>query len=139
SGSMSKKKKDWKTEKERLLQLDREDRRKEYRKGFTQLDDIPTWREENRSRNKEDDEKELTGGVGLGDKVSLYKGDITVLEVDAIVNAGRSSKIPSLVLESLLSNQQACRWHVVHNNPAVVVVTPRSHAFAVVIEQRALG
>uniref|UniRef100_A0A3B3UT09 O-acetyl-ADP-ribose deacetylase MACROD2-like n=1 Tax=Poecilia latipinna TaxID=48699 RepID=A0A3B3UT09_9TELE len=51
SGSMSKKKKDWKTEKERLLQLDREDRRKEYRKGFTQLDDIPTWREENRCSN----------------------------------------------------------------------------------------
>uniref|UniRef100_A0A3B3UTM8 O-acetyl-ADP-ribose deacetylase MACROD2-like n=1 Tax=Poecilia latipinna TaxID=48699 RepID=A0A3B3UTM8_9TELE len=93
SGSMSKKKKDWKTEKERLLQLDREDRRKEYRKGFTQLDDIPTWREENRSRNKEDDEKELPGGGGLGDKVSLYKGDITVLEVDAIVNAGRSSAL----------------------------------------------
>uniref|UniRef100_A0A3B5LBS4 Macro domain-containing protein n=1 Tax=Xiphophorus couchianus TaxID=32473 RepID=A0A3B5LBS4_9TELE len=74
---------------ERLLQLDREERRKEYRKGFTQLDDIPTWREENRSRTKEDDEKELTAGGGLGDKVSLYKGDITVLEVDAIVNAGR--------------------------------------------------
>ncbi|XP_054885987.1 ADP-ribose glycohydrolase MACROD2 [Poeciliopsis prolifica] len=88
---MSKKKKDWKTEKERLLQLDREERRKEYRKGFTQLEDIPTWREENRSRNKEDDEKELTGGGGLGDKVSLYKGDITVLEVDAIVNAANTS------------------------------------------------
>lgn len=26
----------------------------------------------------------------LSDKVSLYKGDITVLEVDAIVNAGKS-------------------------------------------------
>ncbi|KAM4729864.1 ADP-ribose glycohydrolase MACROD2 [Anableps anableps] len=88
---MSKKKKDWKTEKERLLRLDREERRKEYRKGFTQLDDIPTWREENRSRNKEDDEKELTSGGGLGDKVSLYKGDITVLEVDAIVNAANTT------------------------------------------------
>lgn len=25
----------------------------------------------------------------LSDKVSLYKGDITILEVDAIVNAGK--------------------------------------------------
>lgn len=45
------------------------------------------------ARTKEDDEKELTAGGGLGDKVSLYKGDITVLEVDAIVNAGRSSAL----------------------------------------------
>ncbi|CAG09518.1 unnamed protein product, partial [Tetraodon nigroviridis] len=35
-----------------------------------------------------EEEQELTGaGGGLSDKVSLYKGDITVLEVDAIVNA----------------------------------------------------
>ncbi|KAK5600810.1 hypothetical protein CRENBAI_009556 [Crenichthys baileyi] len=90
---MSKKKKDWKTEKERLLRLDREERRKEYRKNVTHLDNIPTWREENGSKNKEDDEKVLTGGGGPGDKVSLYKGDITVLEVDAIVNAGRKTKL----------------------------------------------
>nr|XP_046258649.1 ADP-ribose glycohydrolase MACROD2 isoform X5 [Scatophagus argus] len=84
---MSKKKKDWKTEKERLLRLDREDRRKEYRRqDFVSLDKIPSWREENRSNEKEEG-KELTGGGGLSDKVSLYKGDITLLEVDAIVNA----------------------------------------------------
>lgn len=40
--------------------------------------------------NEEEEEQELTGaGGGLSDKVSLYKGDITVLEVDAIVNAGK--------------------------------------------------
>ncbi|KAM3606048.1 uncharacterized protein V6R79_009868 [Siganus canaliculatus] len=88
---MSKKKKDWKTEKERLLHLDREERRKEYRRqGFVSLDKIPTWREDNSSDDKEDG-KELTGGGGLTDKVSLYKGDITVLELDAIVNAANSS------------------------------------------------
>lgn len=91
SGSMSKKKKDWKTEKERLLRLNVDDRRKEYRRqDFISLDKIPTWREENRCDDKEDG-KELTGGGGLSDKVSLYKGDITVLEVDAIVNAANSS------------------------------------------------
>ncbi|KAM7385803.1 hypothetical protein PAMP_001859 [Pampus punctatissimus] len=85
---MSKKKKDWKTEKERLLRLDREERRKEYRRQeFICLDKVLTWREENTSNDKEEG-KELTGGGGLSDKVSLYKGDITILEVDAIVNAG---------------------------------------------------
>ncbi|XP_038162666.1 ADP-ribose glycohydrolase MACROD2 [Cyprinodon tularosa] len=88
---MSKKKKDWKTEKERLLRLDLEERRKEYRKDFTQLENIPTWRGENRSKNNDGDDEEQTGGGGLGDKVSLYKGDITVLEVDAIVNAANTS------------------------------------------------
>ncbi|XP_068581032.1 ADP-ribose glycohydrolase MACROD2 isoform X3 [Cebidichthys violaceus] len=88
---MSKKKKDWKTEKERLLRLDREERRKEYRRqDFISLDKITTWGEENRPNEKEEG-NDLTGGGGLTDKVSLYKGDITVLEVDAIVNAANSS------------------------------------------------
>uniref|UniRef100_H3DGV1 Macro domain-containing protein n=2 Tax=Tetraodon nigroviridis TaxID=99883 RepID=H3DGV1_TETNG len=91
--NMSKKKKDWKTEKDRLLHLDRDERRKEYRRqDFVPLEKIPTWRQENRCKgsvNEEEEEQELTGaGGGLSDKVSLYKGDITVLEVDAIVNAG---------------------------------------------------
>ncbi|XP_034538163.1 ADP-ribose glycohydrolase MACROD2 [Notolabrus celidotus] len=92
---MSKKKKDWKTEKERLLRLDREERRKDYRRqDFISLDKIPSWREDNKPNDKEEEEgQELTGGGGggLSDKVSLYKGDITVLEVDAIVNAANSS------------------------------------------------
>lgn len=41
------------------------------------------------SVDDKEEEKELMGGGGLSDKVSLYKGDITVLEVDAIVNAGK--------------------------------------------------
>ncbi|KAM9810140.1 ADP-ribose glycohydrolase MACROD2 isoform 1-T3 [Syngnathus typhle] len=88
---MSKKKKDWKTEKERLLRMDLDERRKEgYRQDYISLDKIPTWREENYSDTKEDGTL-LTGGGGLNDKVSLYQGDITVLEVDAIVNAANSS------------------------------------------------
>lgn len=92
SGSMSKKKKDWKTEKERLLRLDREDRRKEYRRqDYVSLDKIPTWREENSTNDAEEDPEVTVGGGGLSEKVSLYKGDITLLEVDAIVNAANSS------------------------------------------------
>nr|XP_057914322.1 ADP-ribose glycohydrolase MACROD2 isoform X1 [Doryrhamphus excisus] len=87
---MSKKKKDWKTEKERLLQMDREERRKEgyRRQDYISLDKIPTWREENYA---EEEGRLETSGGGLSDKVSLYKGDITVLELDAIVNAANSS------------------------------------------------
>lgn len=43
------------------------------------------------SANDKEEGKDLTGGGGLSEKVSLYKGDITVLEVDAIVNAGKVS------------------------------------------------
>ncbi|XP_076018301.1 ADP-ribose glycohydrolase MACROD2 isoform X2 [Genypterus blacodes] len=93
---MSKKKKDWKPEKERLLRLEREERRKEYRRhDCITIDKIPTWRDE---MNDKEDGKEPAGekeggggGGGLSGKVSLYKGDITILELDAIVNAANSS------------------------------------------------
>ncbi|XP_046731022.1 ADP-ribose glycohydrolase MACROD2 isoform X3 [Silurus meridionalis] len=83
---MSKKKKEWKTEKERLLSLGQEERRKEYGDNYVALDNIFTWRHHH--REPEDDEENT---VSLCDKVSLYKGDITMLEVDAIVNAANSS------------------------------------------------
>uniref|UniRef100_A0A3Q4H2E2 Mono-ADP ribosylhydrolase 2 n=2 Tax=Pseudocrenilabrinae TaxID=318546 RepID=A0A3Q4H2E2_NEOBR len=85
------KRKVWRMKGSRLLHLSLDDRRKEYRRqDFISLDKILTWREKNRCDDQEDG-KEVTGGGGLSDKVSLYKGDITVLEVDAIVNAGRHS------------------------------------------------
>lgn len=52
--------------------------------------------------DKEEDKKEATDGGGLADKVSLYKGDITVLEVDTIVNAGRNSALFNLFETVLL-------------------------------------
>ncbi|XP_061084917.1 ADP-ribose glycohydrolase MACROD2 isoform X2 [Conger conger] len=85
---MSKKKKDWKVEKARLLSLTVEERRKEYYESVT-LDKIPTWKKQEKSKGKEEvDEQDVPH---LSDKVSLYKGDITILEVDAIVNAANSS------------------------------------------------
>lgn len=45
------------------------------------------------SDDEKEDGEELGGGGGLSDKVSLYKGDITVLEVDAIVNAGKNTTL----------------------------------------------
>uniref|UniRef100_A0A3Q2W2C4 Macro domain-containing protein n=1 Tax=Haplochromis burtoni TaxID=8153 RepID=A0A3Q2W2C4_HAPBU len=112
---MSKKKKDWKTEKERLLHLSLDDRRKEYRRqDFISLDKILTWREKNRCDDQEDG-KEVTGRGGLSDKVSLYKGDITVLEVDAIVNADVSLEMSAVTtgnsilhIFSICSRREIC-------------------------------
>ncbi|XP_022540989.2 ADP-ribose glycohydrolase MACROD2 isoform X3 [Astyanax mexicanus] len=89
---MSRKKKEWRAEKERLLSLGKEDRRKEC-SNYLALEKIPTWRHHGSSsaEEEEDDRPVSPRPAHLCDKVSLYKGDITLLEVDAIVNAANSS------------------------------------------------
>ncbi|XP_064304683.1 ADP-ribose glycohydrolase MACROD2-like [Phalacrocorax carbo] len=82
----NKRKKLWREEKERLLKMTLEERRKEYLRDYVALTTIPTWMEDLKSENAKDD---LQGKKSLSEKVSLYRGDITLLEVDAIVNAGR--------------------------------------------------
>uniref|UniRef100_A0AAY4E919 Macro domain-containing protein n=1 Tax=Denticeps clupeoides TaxID=299321 RepID=A0AAY4E919_9TELE len=71
----------------RLLKLGLEERRKEYRSRYLTLDEIPTWRKHEKNVGKHEE----VAPICLCDKVSLYKGDITTLEVDAIVNAGKRS------------------------------------------------
>uniref|UniRef100_A0A493T306 MACD2 deacetylase n=1 Tax=Anas platyrhynchos platyrhynchos TaxID=8840 RepID=A0A493T306_ANAPP len=86
----NKRKKIWREEKERLLKMTLEERRKEYSREYVALKDIPTWMEEMKSKNESDGEnakEEQQGKKSLSEKVSLYRGDITLLEVDAIVNA----------------------------------------------------
>ncbi|XP_040523038.1 ADP-ribose glycohydrolase MACROD2 isoform X5 [Gallus gallus] len=137
----NKRKKLWREEKERLLKMTLEERRKEYLREYVALKDIPTWMEEMRSKNESDGDQEgwtqsggplgsyksqplkgeelldlgcflrrsaaqlreplhlqgenakedVQGKRSLSEKVSLYRGDITLLEVDAIVNAANSS------------------------------------------------
>ncbi|XP_071661789.1 ADP-ribose glycohydrolase MACROD2 isoform X3 [Patagioenas fasciata] len=84
----NKRKKPWREEKERLLKMTLEERRKEYLRGYVALKNIPTWMEDLKSEDGKDD---LQGKRSLSEKVSLYRGDITLLEVDAIVNAANSS------------------------------------------------
>uniref|UniRef100_A0A8D0HR34 O-acetyl-ADP-ribose deacetylase MACROD2 n=1 Tax=Sphenodon punctatus TaxID=8508 RepID=A0A8D0HR34_SPHPU len=92
--SGNKRKKLWREEKERLLKMTLEERRKEYLRDYVPLKDIPTWTEEVKSKNQSDEEKakEALQMKNLSEKVSLYRGDITLLEIDAIVNAGRNGK-----------------------------------------------
>ncbi|XP_021245626.1 O-acetyl-ADP-ribose deacetylase MACROD2 isoform X3 [Numida meleagris] len=90
----NKRKKLWREEKERLLKMTLEERRKEYLRDYVPLKDIPTWMEEMRSKNESDGDnakEDVQGKRSLSEKVSLYRGDITLLEVDAIVNAANSS------------------------------------------------
>ncbi|XP_014123624.2 ADP-ribose glycohydrolase MACROD2 isoform X2 [Zonotrichia albicollis] len=84
----NKRKKLWREEKERLLKMTLEERRKEYLGDYVALKTIPTWMEDLKSENAKED---LQGKKSLSEKVSLYRGDITLLEVDAIVNAANSS------------------------------------------------
>ncbi|XP_055582134.1 ADP-ribose glycohydrolase MACROD2 isoform X1 [Falco cherrug] len=90
----NKRKKLWREEKERLLKMTLEERRKEYLRDYVALKNIPTWMEDLKNKSETDGEntkEDLQGKKSLGEKVSLYRGDITLLEVDAIVNAANSS------------------------------------------------
>uniref|UniRef100_A0A8C4N468 Mono-ADP ribosylhydrolase 1 n=1 Tax=Eptatretus burgeri TaxID=7764 RepID=A0A8C4N468_EPTBU len=79
----------WERAKEQLLSIP-DDRRKYYRCGenYLSLDDIKKWSTEQDScePNKQVDRK-CEARKALNEKISLFKGDITLLEVDAIVNA----------------------------------------------------
>ncbi|XP_063104743.1 ADP-ribose glycohydrolase MACROD2 isoform X3 [Cavia porcellus] len=86
----NKKKKVWREEKERLLKMTLEERRKEYLRDYVALNTILSWKEEMKGKSQNDEENtQETSEVkrSLSEKVSLYRGDITLLEVDAIVNA----------------------------------------------------
>merc|ERR1719206_755143 len=103
---------DWREEKERLLELSIEEEREGYHCGSTYrpLSDISTWKiqqlyssklsREKISMNEEEKQKitkklfaglEINLSLDLSEKVSLFPGDITKLEVDAIVNAANNS------------------------------------------------
>ncbi|XP_017732163.1 PREDICTED: O-acetyl-ADP-ribose deacetylase MACROD2-like [Rhinopithecus bieti] len=90
----NKKKKVWREEKERLLKMTLEERRKEYLRDYVPLNSILSWKEEMKGKGQNDEENtQETSQVkkSLTEKVSLYRGDITLLEVDAIVNAETES------------------------------------------------
>ncbi|XP_031227925.1 ADP-ribose glycohydrolase MACROD2 isoform X3 [Mastomys coucha] len=90
----NKKKKVWREEKERLLKMTLEERRKEYVRDYVSLSTILSWKEEMKSKGQNDEENTQEAPQmkkRLSEKVSLYRGDITLLEVDAIVNAANAS------------------------------------------------
>ncbi|XP_033616903.1 ADP-ribose glycohydrolase MACROD2 [Fukomys damarensis] len=78
----------------RLLKMTLEERRKEYVRDYIALNTILSWKEEMKGKSQNDEENTQEPSQvkkSLSEKVSLYRGDITLLEVDAIVNAANAS------------------------------------------------
>ncbi|XP_017799339.1 PREDICTED: macro domain-containing protein CT2219-like [Habropoda laboriosa] len=82
-------------EKQKFLTMPLEEKRKFYKGSITTLDQLPTWAEY-WSKNKThigllNLEKVEKVDEELAKKISIWQGDITSLEIDAIVNAANSS------------------------------------------------
>ncbi|XP_013198969.1 macro domain-containing protein RSc0334-like [Amyelois transitella] len=100
----------WKIEKERIISLPLEEKRKLYKTSdFIVVDSVDPWKKyvdilktkgTTLQKPNKDDETEfkkikinVEKNLELANKVSIFKGDITKLEVDAIVNAANSRLI----------------------------------------------
>jgi len=81
----------WTREEARTL----EERREAYRCGdkFVELSALKTWSESGRDLYEADDERDEKADDAINAKISLYHGDITRLELDAIVNAANRSML----------------------------------------------
>ncbi|XP_043256660.1 macro domain-containing protein CT2219-like isoform X2 [Colletes gigas] len=82
-------------EKQKFMTMPLAEKRKYYKGGVTTLDRVPTWAEYWR-KNKTNIglltlEKVEPVDEEIANKVSMWQGDITSLEIDAIVNAANSS------------------------------------------------
>ncbi|XP_071783244.1 ADP-ribose glycohydrolase MACROD1 isoform X2 [Centroberyx gerrardi] len=81
---------DWKEAKDFLLSLSVEERRQHYRtSNYEPLDNIPVWTPTPVSNGAE--QSRYHRNEKLDRKISLYSGDITKLEIDAIVNAANKT------------------------------------------------
>ncbi|KAL0114376.1 hypothetical protein PUN28_011562 [Cardiocondyla obscurior] len=81
-------------EKQKFLSMSSEEKRNFYKGKVTTLDQTPTWLEywnKNNSNITRTVEKVEEVDEALAKKVSMWQGDITSLEIDAIVNAANSS------------------------------------------------
>lgn len=77
---------DWKQAKTKLCSMDKEKRRELYRVDFIPLEDVPVWSSSGDSCKPRYDVNEE-----LNMKVSLFGGDITKLEIDAVANAANKT------------------------------------------------
>ncbi|XP_043826959.1 ADP-ribose glycohydrolase MACROD1 isoform X2 [Dromiciops gliroides] len=83
---------DWKEAKAFLKGLSDKQREEHYFcRDFIKLKKIPSWKDSAKGAGGKEDEPEYKKDKTLNEKISLFRGDITKLEVDAIVNAANSS------------------------------------------------
>ncbi|XP_041445041.1 MACRO domain containing 1 L homeolog isoform X1 [Xenopus laevis] len=83
----------WKEAKSYLKGLNNKQKRDHYSvKDFIKLKQIPVWKDTAKKANiKQPEEGKYAKNKALNEKVSLFRGDITKLEVDAIINTANSS------------------------------------------------
>ncbi|XP_010634488.2 ADP-ribose glycohydrolase MACROD1 [Fukomys damarensis] len=94
---------DWKEAKSFLKGLSDKQREEHYFcRDFVRLKKIPTWKEMAKGVSVKVEEPKYKKDKQLNEKISLFRGDITKLEVDAIVNAGCSWTIPTVTWSQLL-------------------------------------
>ncbi|XP_006106621.1 O-acetyl-ADP-ribose deacetylase MACROD1 [Myotis lucifugus] len=80
---------DWKEAKSFLKGLSDKQREEHYFcQDFIRLKKVPTWKETAKGLAVKVEEPKYKKDKHLNEKISLFRGDITKLEVDAIVNAG---------------------------------------------------
>ncbi|KAF6333507.1 mono-ADP ribosylhydrolase 1 [Rhinolophus ferrumequinum] len=79
---------DWKEAKSFLKGLSDKQREEHYFcRDFIRLKKIPTWKETAKGLTVKVEEPKYKKDKQLNEKISLFRGDITKLEVDAIINA----------------------------------------------------
>ncbi|XP_019573405.2 ADP-ribose glycohydrolase MACROD1 isoform X1 [Rhinolophus sinicus] len=79
---------DWKEAKSFLKGLSDKQREEHYFcRDFIRLKKIPTWKETAKGLSVKVEEPKYKKDKQLNEKISLFRGDITKLEVDAIINA----------------------------------------------------
>lgn len=81
----------WTTAKESFLNMNLEQKRRQYRcgKNYTILSALPTWAEQ-APENDGSVKSDFVANEQLNRKISIFRGDITSLEIDAIVNAANN-------------------------------------------------
>ncbi|XP_045711068.1 ADP-ribose glycohydrolase MACROD1 isoform X3 [Phyllostomus hastatus] len=83
---------DWKEAKSFLKGLSDKQREEHYFcQDFIRLKKVPTWKDTAKGSASKVEEPKYKKDKHLNEKISLFRGDITKLEVDAIVNAANSS------------------------------------------------
>jgi O-acetyl-ADP-ribose deacetylase (regulator of RNase III) len=82
----------WQSVKQEKLNQSLDQRRKSYKCGskFVTLDQIPTWKQSGPSSVKSSVHTEFVVDQELNNKISIFTGDITTLEIDGIVNAANN-------------------------------------------------